>query len=247
MEYVHRACLDEWRVNSFNPRALVTCTTCRTPFKVRVGDREPQGHRWWVRFGKDVTRFFAFNMVIFLVSVVALGFWPRLLLGAGAGLHPNPVFSHLLCGAGTAFAIAGTFAILQLPGVWHTGEGFRLILDVWCPRRGSKSSGLETLVAILIIIGLLVCIFFILRGIWRLFNEGRHELLRAARGANQQVRRQIVKDYVVLDYEAAEAAHENESRAGASCSVRGDEGPGGGAGVADSERAAVETAATAHH
>jgi len=205
MRYVHRACLDQWRITCFNPKALVSCTTCQTPFRTRYEGpgEEPSGRRWWVCFAKDVAWYAGMRIAAMIAAAIALGFWPHLLLGAGAGaLHPNPLVAHLLCGTGTAFAIAGTLAVLQLPGMWHTGEGFRLIFDAWCPRRGGgKGSGMETLVAILVIIGLLVCLFFLLRGIWRLFDEGRHEVARAVRGANQTVRSKVVKDFVVLDYE----------------------------------------------
>jgi len=205
MRFVHRACLDEWRISCFNPKALVSCTTCQTPFRTRYEGpgEEPTGRRWWVRFAKDVAWYAGVRIAAIITASIALGFWPHLLLGAGVGaLHPNPLIAHLLCGTGTVFAIAGTVAVLQLPGMWHTGEGVRLLFDAWCPRRGGgKGSGMETLVAILVIVGLLVCLFFLLRGIWRMFDEGRHEVARAVRGANQTVRRQVVKDFVVLDYE----------------------------------------------
>lgn len=249
MQYVHRACLDEWRVNCFNPKALVSCNTCQTPFRTRYEGQgeEPMGRRWWVRFVKDVMWYVGVRLSAFLVTVITVGFWPQLLVGAGAAaLHPNPVVSHLLCGTGTTFALAGTFVLVQLPGIWHTGEGLRLVFDFWCPRRGGKGSGgFEMVLALLIIIGLLCCLYFLIQGIWRMFNEGRHEIVRAVRGANQQVRRQIVKDFVVLDYaEASKAAaacdgghadHEQRPEAGDSwraCS--GVEGEGGrGAGLAE--------------
>lgn len=219
MRYVHRACLDEWRMNCFNPKALVGCTTCHTAFTTRYegSDAEhmtdPDSTRWWVRFARDVAWFSGVRILAFTVTVVAVGFWPQLLLGVGPDiLHPNPLVSHMLCGTGTSLAVLGTFVVLQLPGLWQTGEGLRLVLDVWCPRRasGSRGSGLEMLVLVLIVVGLLCCLYFFLVGIVRLFNEGRHEVVRAVRGANQQVRRQVVKEFVVLNFKAAEGSSQFE-------------------------------------
>lgn len=209
MRYIHRSCLDEWRVNSFNPKALVGCTTCHSPFRTRYEGadedlkQDPENRRWWLRFAKDVAWFAGVRFFAFLVTVVTLGFWPQLLLGRAAGremMHPNPVVSHLLCGSATTFALTGTVVVAQLPGLWHTGEGLRLIFDVWCPRRGGKGSGVEAMIVILIIVGLLCCLYLLCQGIWRLFSEGRDEVMRAVRGANQKLRRQVVRDFVVLNY-----------------------------------------------
>lgn len=223
MRYVHRNCLDEWRVSCFNPKALVSCTTCHTKFRMRYDGPDAalaraSGGRWWVRFARDVAWFAGVRVAVFLATVIAVGFWPQLLLGAGAQmLHPNPLVAHVLCGTGTTLAVLGTVAILQLPGLWHTGEGFRLIFDVWCPRRGGggKSSGVEILLVILIVIGLACCLFYILRGIYHIFNEGRHEVVRAVRGANQQVRRRIVKEYVVLGLGAEDSQGAGAAERGA--------------------------------
>lgn len=215
MRYVHRGCLDEWRVSCFNPKALAGCTTCHTTFRVcyqgrdasalgRGEDGAPLGRRWWVRFGCDVAWFVALRLAGFLATVVATGFLPWLPWVAGAALHPNPVLSHLLYGTGTTLALLGCFVTLQLPGIRAVHESFR-ILEALCPRRGGGGGGGgggnagNVLLLILILLGLACCLFFLIRGIVRLFNEGRHEVVRAVCGANKQVRRQVVKDYVVLD------------------------------------------------
>lgn len=215
MKHVHRECLNDWRISCFNPKALVGCTTCHAAFRTRYhgSDRdsgiEPDSRRWWGRFARDVAWYLGMRLFAFLGASIAMGFWPRLLIGGGLGiLHPNPVVSHLLCGTGTTLAIMGSFVIFQLPGLMHTGDGIRIITDVWCPRRssgggGGKGSGMETLLAILIVIGILVCLYYLLKGIYCLFKEGKQEVVRAVRGANQQVRRQVVTDYVVLDLEEA--------------------------------------------
>jgi len=194
MRYIHRACLDQWRVHTFNPQALVGCTTCCAEFRYQYkgGTKET----WWVRFAKDLACYLGIRFFAFFAATITLGFVPYLVMGASmTALHPNPVVSHLLCGSGTFFALAGTFFVVQLPG----RESLRLAAEFICPRRSGKNSG-EAVLIFLIVVGLLVCLFFLLRGIWRMITEGRHELLRAMRSANSEVRQQMVKDYIVLDY-----------------------------------------------
>lgn len=228
MRFVHRACLDEWRCTSFNPKALVSCTTCKAHFRTRYEGSDPdymdkpESAGWWLRFAKDVAWYVSVRLFAFIGTSIAFGFWPRLALGVGgAALHPNPLVNHLLVGGGSSFAVLGTFFIAQLPGLWQTGEGCRLLLDLFCGRRGgggssSKGSGIEYLIIILVLIGVFVCLYYLISGIFKIFNEGRQEVVRAVRQANKQMRGKVVKDFVVLDY----AEHERRADAAAQEALR---------------------------
>jgi len=209
MRYVHRECLDEWRVTCFNPKALVGCTICHAPFSIRYkgndvdGKKDVSGRRWWVRLGREVAWYTGVRFCAFLAVVVTIGFLPQFFMGAGlAALHPNPVVSHLLLGTGTTFALVGTAAVWQV--FWQIGlfRGGETFLDAFCRHRaggGGGKSGAEIVICILIVIGLACCLYFLITGIIHILSEGRHEVVRAVRGANEQVRRQMVKDYFVQD------------------------------------------------
>merc|ERR1712032_1070596 len=122
MSWVHRVCLDQWRINSVNPKALMSCTTCQTQFRTLY--RGPDQHaaddlrtrRWRVRFAKEVAWFVGVRLTVFLSSVLALGFWPNV-IGTHLALHPNPALDHFLVGTGTSFGLLGTSLFTWL--VWH--------------------------------------------------------------------------------------------------------------------------------
>jgi hypothetical protein len=205
MRFVHRACLDEWRMSCFNPKALMECTTCRTPFRIRYEGPEQlsslSGRSWWVRFAVDVLVFVGLRLGAFLAAACALGFWPQLLVGAGAGLlHQNPVFNHMLYGMGSVLALFGTYVFLNIPGAWHLDASFRFLIEAWCPHRGNKTS-IEAAIGLLVIVGLICVLWILIKGIFSMLREGGHELAKATRSANQQARRRIVEQYVVLNFD----------------------------------------------
>lgn len=182
----------------------MSCTTCHTPF--RTVYRGPDQHaaddlrtrRWWICFAKEVAWFVGVRFAAFLSSVFALGFWPNL-LGMHLGLHPNQALDHFLIGTGTSFGLLGTSLVTWL--AWHAGfQGFRCMCDL-C---GSGCGGdrLKFLVWFMIFVGAVVCLYYLIEGVWRLWQEGKREAVRVFREANQKLRSQTVEDFLVLDYDS---------------------------------------------
>jgi len=198
MKYVHRACLDTWRASCLNPKALLECTTCNTPFRTRHLGPKSDMHPY-AQLALDIASFLAIRFAGFMGIAGLLGFWP-LFVGAGIGaLHHNPLLNHILTGTATALALVGSWMMVQLPV--YDLRGFRVLFSAYCPKRGGgKSSDWEGAVMILVIVGLAVCLFFILKGIYRLVTDGRHEVAKALRGANHQARQKILQQYIVLNY-----------------------------------------------
>jgi hypothetical protein len=125
-------------------------------------------------------------------------------MGAGAGLvHQNVVVNHMLYGMGSVLALFGTYVFLTIPGAWHLDCSLRFLIEAWCPHRGSKTS-MEAAIGILMIVGLFCCLWVLIRGIIGMVLEGGTELAKAARNANQQARKRIVQEYVVLNFDDQE-------------------------------------------
>lgn len=198
MKYVHRQCLDEWRVQCFNPKALVQCTICSTPFQIRHVSNRQAHHSWKIWLALDIMSFIVLRLLTFFAAACIMGFVP---LG-GEVLHPNPVVSHLLGGTTYTLALVGGSGLLYT--MWHTPwEGSRM-LRLLCPKRTGKSdSPSKALLYVLVIAGLCVVLWFLLRGLYRLVCEARHEIVGAVRGANAQARKKVVQDHIVLDLDEA--------------------------------------------
>mmetsp|Transcript_21666 Transcript_21666/g.50649 ORF Transcript_21666/g.50649 Transcript_21666/m.50649 type:complete len:299 (-) Transcript_21666:226-1122(-) len=204
MSFVHRKCLDTWRVSCFQPRALMECTTCHTPFRTEYRGpprRSPSQRRgWWSQFALDVLWYLGVRFCGLLVAVITLGFWPELLLGhGGAALaHANPIASHFIVGLGSSFFLIGSFIAVRV-ATWNY-TSFRLICDAWRPS-GKIDKLTDVAVLILIAIGVIVCLCILLKGIYDIARQGRHEVWKSIQGVNAQVRQQVVRDYVVLNYQ----------------------------------------------
>lgn len=207
MKYVHRDCLDEWRIQSFNPKALVQCTICSTPFRLQ-NTRGQTEQSWKTALAIDIVRYLGLRFLAFFGAVCVMGFLP-LQFGVEV-LHPNPMVRHMLGGTIYTFATAGAtgllYAMWYVP--WGGGQGSHFVLRDVCPKRsggGGKSSaadGIKGLIILLAVVGVLVLLFFLLRGLYRLICEARQNIVGAVRGANAQARRRIVKEHVVLDLES---------------------------------------------
>jgi len=204
MRWVHRACLDQWRISSVNPKALMGCTTCHTPFRTEYRGPDKNApddlrtRRWWRRFAKEVAWYVGVRLGVFLSSVFALGFWPNL-LGMPLALHHNPALDHLLIGTSTSLGLFGTSLVTWL--VWHAGfQGIRFIGSL-CRGTGSSGNGAKFLVYFMIVVGAVICLYYLLEGVWRLWQEGKREAVRVLGEANRKLRSQTVEDFLVLDYD----------------------------------------------
>lgn len=206
MKYVHRGCLDTWRASCFNPKALLECTTCNTPFRTKSQGPKDEVHPY-TRLALDIAAFLAIRFAGFVSVAGLLGFWPPLLLGAGVGvMHRNPVVNHMLAGTASALALIGSWVFVQLPGATNF-NGVRVLSSALLPRRagsGGKGGDLDGLIILLVIVGVLVCLWFLIKGIYRLVTETQHEVTKAIRGANQQARLKILQQHIVLNYHEEE-------------------------------------------
>jgi hypothetical protein len=143
-------------------------------------------------------RFLTLRLLAFAGSVCVMGFVPF----AGA-LHPNPLVNHMIGGSAYTLAAAGGFGFLHV--MWYAPwQAFRFGLEL-CPRRASvkldKGGALHQILIVLAVVGACAVLFVVLRGLYRLVCEARHELVGAVRGANAQARRGVVEEHVVLDFE----------------------------------------------
>lgn len=194
MEYVHRECLDEWRVHGFNPKSLVQCTICATAFRLHREGCAGQEAPWQVRLALDIAFYLAVRTLALLAATFVMGFLP---LAGGAVLHPNPLVNHFLGGTTYTFATVGGSGLIYT--LWYMPLSSLDLFNL-CPRRLSgKDDGLKLLLITCVIVGAFILLWFILRGIYRLVCEARHEIVGAVRGASAQARRKIVQEYVVLD------------------------------------------------
>merc|ERR1719327_1165553 len=81
MRFVHRSCLDQWRVDGFNPKTMTHCGTCGTKFRFEdTAESAAMGAQAEVWL--QIARFLGLRVGVFLVVAIALGFAPPWLLGA---------------------------------------------------------------------------------------------------------------------------------------------------------------------
>jgi len=201
-KFVHRACLDVWRGSSLNPKALVECSTCRTHFRtVYKGPAGMSQRPWWLQFSIDLCFFLGLRFGGFLLTAGVLGFWPHLAFGVGTRqLHQNALVNHFVWGGGSLFCVIGTWAFAHIS--WTCVDLHRIAERSLFPRRSSNDLA-STLALFLIAIGIIVCLYHLLRGIFRIVVEGRDDMARAVRGVNTQAKQRVVERYVVVDWEDA--------------------------------------------
>lgn len=193
MKYVHRTCLDEWRVQSMNPKSLVQCTTCGAKYRINYQSAEGTLLPWWLLLLGNIGWYLGLRALIFFGGAFVMGF-----MSPVGHLHSNPAINHLLGGTGITLAMVGGSGLLYV--VWHLPfSGNHRFLSDLCPKRSGNKDGLKALTTLLIIAGACVVLWFLLKGIYRLVCEARRELVGAARDVNAQARRELVQKYVVMD------------------------------------------------
>merc|ERR1712157_521206 len=72
MKYVHRHCLDEWRIQSLNPKSLVQCTTCGTRFRLNRQDGQNTWLPWWFSLLWNLAWYLGLRALIFVGSAFVL-------------------------------------------------------------------------------------------------------------------------------------------------------------------------------
>merc|ERR1712118_579026 len=73
-KYVHRACLDEWRMQSFDPKAITHCTVCSTPFCIQHKDGNLEHGCWRTRLALDICAYLGLRLLAFFATAAILGF-----------------------------------------------------------------------------------------------------------------------------------------------------------------------------
>jgi len=148
----------------------------------------------------DIISYLGLRLIAFLAAAFVMGFFPFV---GGAVLHRDPVIAHLMGGTVYTLAVGGVSGLISIGSNLGALRGVQCLFDL-CPSRasggsgGSKDSG-KVLLLVLAIVGLCILLWFILRGLYRLVCEARHEIVGAVRGANAQARRRVVHENVVLE------------------------------------------------
>eukprot|EP00933_Yihiella_yeosuensis_P019330 TRINITY_DN15682_c0_g2_i3.p1 TRINITY_DN15682_c0_g2~~TRINITY_DN15682_c0_g2_i3.p1 ORF type:complete len:281 (-),score=40.53 TRINITY_DN15682_c0_g2_i3:1234-2076(-) len=198
--YVHRSCLDEWRISGFDPKTLTHCGTCKACFRVQ----QPSN-----AFGAqlevviEVARYVGTRLLGFLLVIVVLGFIPRLWFGVSEEENKHPIWNHLKMGSVISLASYGGWAVLQ--AIWTVNIfGFHN----W-DFSGSKDS-FDALIIILVVVGLAVLIWKLMEGVYDIVQTGGAVAASNIRVSNKQMRVRVVKRYPVLNYYDGAAAGNTE-------------------------------------
>lgn len=204
MAFIHESCLFESRVQSFDPMTLTTCSLCRTAYRtVDVRGEEGRGSSPQVELLLALCRYLGLRLSMFGLTVVALGFVPRLVtdwLGEEPlpMLFQNAVLNHLSQGLFSTLMCAGSWFVLQLYlslGVWA-----RILHNPWVrPRKsGNKDSG--SLLFILCAIGLGYLLYHLFLGIFDLIVNAQSVAGANLRHANRRVREEIARRHRVINF-----------------------------------------------
>lgn len=246
-KYIHRQCLDEWRVKSVNPKAVFECTLCSTAFKMQHPDDGKERGSWKRRLtsylGLLLSGFCAIGVVMQLPS----------------SLEVLPLAAVLFAGTVNAAGALGLLLAISHCSNRVVESVVRLGLHMVCPRRSSgtvrsniacpqRSSGraergtLQHLVTLARgCLGAVVCVMALVlmfwvalgrmvrtmlgiaEGIYRAVCEGWHAPEGAACGADEQARRKEVQNHIVMNLEAPAEAVAHSLQCGGSrggCAVR---------------------------
>jgi hypothetical protein len=194
MKFVHRSCLDRWRVDGFNPKTLTHCGTCQAKFRVEDSDTYAVGaeKELWLQ----IFRFISIRVACFLAVAGALGFLPPRLLGdEDSQLFGNGILNHFTLGSGSALALAGGYAVLQ---VLCSVNLLNLRHQSWS---GGGKDAVKSIAIVLIILGAMYLVYQLVKGALEIMHTGRYLLTENVRIHNREMRERIVKRYRVLDFE----------------------------------------------
>jgi hypothetical protein len=134
---------------------------------------------------------------MFFASSLVMGFM------SPAGVHyaANPLLNHIFGGSLLSLVALGLGGIGYV--VWHISfiDSLRCLGNFrggWSGK--SKDDFFAAVLVVLVVIGLCVVLWYVLKAIYRMVCEARHELVGAIRGANERSKRELAKDYIVLDF-----------------------------------------------
>jgi len=201
MKYVHRNCLDHWRINGFDPKTVTHCGTCKAKFRLEESKASALGAEGeiWLQ----ILRFLGLRVGTFLAVVLALGFFPPIALGMEAvRLHSNALLNHVMLGTTSAFLFAGGFAIMQVTCSINL-LNLRDFAGGLSGGRNRGSSSLKVLLVVLAVIGAIYLLYHLVKGICEIMCAGRNMAVLNAQHANCAMRQRIVQRYRVISLESA--------------------------------------------
>merc|ERR1712159_207128 len=111
------------------------------------------------------------RILMFVACACVMGF-----MSPVAHMSPNPIANHLLRGSGIMLTLAGVPSLLY---VMSHASPLSIIADLF--RGGSNKDFGKNLLGMLIIFGLCALLWILVKGVYRLICEARHELVGAVR------------------------------------------------------------------
>eukprot|EP00746_Dinoflagellata_sp_MGD_P022620 gnl/MRDRNA2_/MRDRNA2_152914_c0_seq1.p1 gnl/MRDRNA2_/MRDRNA2_152914_c0~~gnl/MRDRNA2_/MRDRNA2_152914_c0_seq1.p1 ORF type:complete len:239 (-),score=23.73 gnl/MRDRNA2_/MRDRNA2_152914_c0_seq1:489-1205(-) len=196
MRFVHRHCLDRWRIESFDPKTMTHCGTCKAQFRLQescgTSKMGAAGEVWL-----QICRYLAIRLGSFLLVVVALGFVPYFFCIERMEIFSNPILNHLSFGTVTACALTGAWGVLQAI----------MAIDIFNFSRGSSwGSGGDSdwgkiILVILVIIGVFILLYYLVKGLMEIATTGGQLASANMRVSNKHMRTQIAKRYRVLNFD----------------------------------------------
>lgn len=205
MKYIHRSCLDQWRVNGFDPKTVTHCGTCKAKFRLEESEASVLGAEGeiWVQ----ILRFLGLRLGTFFAIVLALGFVPPLVLGMDAvRMHSSALLNHVLLGTTSSLLFTGGYVIIQVFCSINL-LGFHDLGRSWGGSSSSSGSGnggsfWTGLIVLLAIIGAIYLLYHLAKGIYEITYTGGNLAVINLRLANKSMRQRIVQRYRVLNLES---------------------------------------------
>lgn len=205
-KYVHRSCLDQWRVSGFDPKTVTHCGTCKAKFKLQAPvDAKGAEREVW----GEIVKYLAIRIGLFFTVVTALGFLTPWLLGApDVQILSNVILNHLTVGTLSTFVLAGGWAVLQ--ALWS------LNLCGIHPHAWSFDGKDATFILLVIvaIIGAIYLLYQLCKGLWEIAQAGQNVASANLRFRNKEMRQRVVERYPVMNY-----SEDTLSKCPATCST----------------------------
>ncbi|CAK9051685.1 unnamed protein product [Durusdinium trenchii] len=184
-KYVHRSCLDQWRVSGFDPKTVTHCGTCKAKFKLQAPvDAKGAEREVW----GEIVKYLAIRIGLFFTVVTALGFLTPWLLGApDVQILSNVILNHLTVGTLSTFVLAGGWAVLQ--ALWS------LNLCGIHPHAWSFDGKDATFILLVIvaIIGAIYLLYQLCKGLWEIAQAGQNVASANLRFRNKEMRQRVVE------------------------------------------------------
>ena len=191
-KFVHRSCLDQWRVSGFDPKTVTHCGTCKAKFKLKEPDDAKGAER---EVWAEIVRYLALRIGLFFTVVTLLGFFTPWLMGAESQILSNVILNHLTVGTLSTFVLAGGWAIVQ--ALWS------LNLCGFHPHGWSFDGKDATIVLLVIvaIIGAIYLLYQLCKGLWEIAQAGQNVASANLRFRNKEMRKRVVERYPVMNYD----------------------------------------------